>query len=297
MMKKIKKLLATNWMRVTAILLSAAILLCSLTVLASKYTDPQTYEETISSIDEKKSTVLGVSAAIAGSATLIAAIPDDSTTPLAEEMMDLSSYLALVVCILVLEKSLLTVLGAISCYILIPSACLLTIGAILWKSTSLRNWAIKILIFAIALIAIIPISMQLSDYIYEINEVSYEIEADKLTESIEPVEGAEVEEELPWYSKIWNTITETVQSLTDSAIEGAKRALNKAIDMVSVFVIAYCAIPILSVLVFLWLIKFLFGLNININYEALNPRKLRNKIKSRFTSREEDSDERPMLND
>ena len=275
MNQKIKNLLSTNLKKVIAIVLAIVVLICSMTVAAKQFTDPQTYSKTVNSIDEKKATVLGVSAAIAGSATLLAAVPDDSTTPLATEMMDLSSYLAAVVCVLVLEKSLLTVLGATSCYLLIPITCLLTIGFIIKRAKSLLIWAIKIGIFALALLLIIPISMQLSDYIYEINQVTLEPEIDEV------IEFTETEEAVPWYTKIWNTITETVQNAADSAVEGGKRALNKFIDAVSVFVIAYCAIPILTVLVFLWLIKFLFGLNININYEALNPKNIKQRIKAK----------------
>ena len=121
-MKKLKPFILENWKRVVAFVLILIVMGCSVTVLGKAFTNPQTYSKTIQSIDEKKITVLGVSAAIAGSSTLLTSLPGDATTPVANELMDLSSYLLIVVCILVLEKSLLTVFGAVSCYVLLPIA-------------------------------------------------------------------------------------------------------------------------------------------------------------------------------
>lgn len=272
-MSKIKPFLMDHWKRFAALALVLVFLVCSMTFLAKLFTNPQTYQATIRSIDEKKMTVLGVSAAIAGSATLLASVPDDATTPLAEELMDLSSYLVAVVCVLVLEKSLLTVFGAISCYVLFPIACILAIVYILKKKPSFMSWAIKITVLALAMLTIIPSAMKLSDYIYEVNQVSIEEEREPLVESTE----TKSEENLPWYKQLWNTVTEAVQNTVESAVDRGKEVLNKFIDAVSVFVIAYCAIPIVIVFLFLWLLKFLFGLSININLETFNPKQLRKK--------------------
>ncbi|MBE6892368.1 MAG: hypothetical protein E7481_10230 [Ruminococcaceae bacterium] len=281
-MMKLKQFVETYLKKIIASILVIAILLCSITLLGKIFTDPQTYNKTVQSIDEKKATVLGVSAAIAGTATILAAVPDDSTTPLAQEMMDLSTYLALVVCILVLEKSLLTVLGATSCYILLPISCLLTLGFIIKKNHALLSWAIKICIFAIALLILVPGSMKLSDYIYEINQTTEEAVSEEIVQSTEP------EEEIAWYLKLWNTVTETIKNTAEAAIESGQEALNRFIDSVSVFVIAYCAIPILTVLLFLGLVKYLFGLNITINYKALSPEKLREKRKKLMPKNKEE---------
>ena len=161
--KHLQKLL---WPKLIIFALVLVLLVCSITVMAKEFTDPHTYEKTIQSIDEKKVTVLGVSAAISGSATILAAVPDDSTTPLANELMDLSSYLAIVVCILVLEKSLLTVFGAVVCYVLIPMVCILIFIFLINNKKIILAWAIKLTILALAVLFLIPISMKLSDYIY-----------------------------------------------------------------------------------------------------------------------------------
>lgn len=226
------------------------------------FTDPQNYKKTIESIDEKKVTVLGVSAAVAGSATLLAAIPDDSTTPLANEMMDLSSYLTAVVCVLVLEKSLLTVFGFLACCVIAPISGVFLIMYTWRQNQNNLFLAIKLFIMSLAVLFLIPGSMLLSDYIYEVNQVSFEQE---VTEIVESSEVEEHQEEIPWYQRLWGTVTDAVNNTVNSAVESGKKALNKFIDAVSVFVIAYCAIPIFIIILFLWLFKILFGLQINVD--------------------------------
>ena len=249
-----------NWWRILSIIALLAFGICSVSVFANYTTNPQSYKNTIQSIDEKKVTVLGVSAAIAGSATLLAAIPDDSTTPLAEEMMDLSSYLVIVVCILVLEKSLLTVFGAVSCYALIPLACALFIACLIKYKRTFMAWGVKISILALALLFLVPGAMKLSDYIYEVNQVTIEQEVEEIVNDT----NAEAEEDLPWYKKLWNGVSNAVESTVDKALDSGKKALNQFIDAVSVFIIAYCAVPIVIVLLFFWLAKYLFNLNVHV---------------------------------
>ena len=255
-MKKFKLSKTIIWKTIAGVLV-VVIGIVSLTVAADKYTDPQTYSRTIQSIDEKKATVLGVSAAIAGSATLLAAIPDDSTTPLAEELMDFSSYLVVVVCALVLEKSLLTMFGFLTFKIFVPLACVLGLIYIISLRKDFLAWALKFLAFALALVLIVPTAMRISDYIYETNQ--FEV----VVEEMAPIEEEPVvEEDVPWYKKLWNKVEETVKAGVNQALESGKKALNEFIDAVSLFVIAYCAIPILIILLFVWLVKVLFGIKV-----------------------------------
>ncbi len=50
--------LFVHWKRVLAFSLVLVLMFCSMTILANTFTDPQTYSDTIESIDEKKVTVL-----------------------------------------------------------------------------------------------------------------------------------------------------------------------------------------------------------------------------------------------
>ena len=270
-----KKFFIRHWKKALAIVLVLAFLLCSVTVLAKTFTDPETYKGTIQSIDEKKVTVLGVSAAIAGSATLLAAVKDDTTTPVAEKLMDLTTYLLAVVCVLVLEKSLLTVFGAVACYLLIPIACVLAMVFVINRKKSLIAWATKIIVLALAFLLIVPSAMKMSDYIYEVNQVKIEEEAQTI---VEPEQSDEKEEKVPWYKKLWNEAEKAVKETAEKALEKGKQMLYEFTDEVALFVIAYCVIPIFVVFLFLWLFKILFNINLEKGVEKLNFKKHSDKV-------------------
>ena len=284
-MERIKLFFAENRIRIIAFVLILVLMVCSATIFGKIFTNPQTYSDTIQSIDEKKVTVLSVSAAIAGSSTLLASVPDDATTPLANELMDLSTYLLLVVCILVLEKSLLTVFGAVSCYVLFPVACVFGLAYIVQKKQVLISWAIKLVVLALALLTIVPAAMKISDYIYDVNQIKIEQKVENAIQPTEPETSTPQQEDTrPWWQKLWDNVTDAVEDVADTistaaqeAIQKGKEALNNFTDAVAVFVIAYCAIPIFVIFLFLWLLKILFGININITPNKLNLKRLSGK--------------------
>ena len=285
-MDKIKRFFISNWMRIVAFTLILIFMLGSMTVMAKKFTDPQTYSKTIQSIDEKKLTVLGVSASLAGISTALSSVPGDAASPLAEELMDLSSCLVLVICVLVLEKSLLTVFGSASCYVLFPIACIFALVFLFKRKQIFAAWAIKFAVLGLALLTIVPAAMRISDYIYEVNQVTIEQNVDFDTEDTTAETDANPDEDLPWYNKLWNSVTGAVKDAADAitdmgekAIEEGKKALSNFTDAVTVFIIAYCAIPVFVVFLFLWLLKILFGINVEIDYSKFSRKKLKEKKK------------------
>lgn len=240
--------------KVLCIILLITIALLSAFVISKPATSPESYSKTISSIDEKKATVMGISATAAAAATALALIPDDATTPIANQIMEISSYLFIVVCVLVLEKSLITVFGFISCNILIPLACgLLGIYTFL-KKESLKIIAIKFIVFALLLVHVIPISFKLGDLIYEANKTTIEQVAEESDTSNTTAEKS------PW----WKNIFKKAKEFTSELMEKAKQTLNKFIDAIAIFIIAYCTIPVLVIFFMLWFFKVLFGITINV---------------------------------
>ena len=71
----------------------------------SKYASaPEHHKKTIASLDDKKETVLELTAATTATSALITLIPGDTATPIAEKMADLSTYLLVVLCAIFLDK-------------------------------------------------------------------------------------------------------------------------------------------------------------------------------------------------
>src|SRR5699024_3694167 len=65
---------------------------------------PEFHAGSLASLDEKKVTVMGLTAASAAASVAISAVPGDATTPIANQVSELSSYLLLVTGVILLEK-------------------------------------------------------------------------------------------------------------------------------------------------------------------------------------------------
>lgn len=242
--------------KILIVIICLVVALFSIFVVAEHATNPESYKQTIQSIDEKKATVMGVTATAAAVSTGLAAIPGDATTPIANQIMDISSYLLIVVCALVLEKSLLTVLGFLSFKILIPVACVLFAISIFIQRSWLKVLGMKFAVFALVIATIIPFSLKISDMIYETNETM----VTELTEQTKEIEESSEEEKED--KKWWETLTDKIEEGASAASEKAKEILNSFIDTIALFIIAYCAIPVVVFLVVIWFVKFLFNITI-----------------------------------
>ena len=73
------------------------IALTSIFAISPVASSAKFHAKTIKSLDDKKVTVMKITAGAAGTATVLAAIPSDATTPLANQILKLSSYLLIVI--------------------------------------------------------------------------------------------------------------------------------------------------------------------------------------------------------
>ena len=284
--------------RIVAAALLVVFALLSFGVLAKPATDPQTYAHTIQAIDEKKSTVMALTATAAAASTGLAAIPGDVTTPIANQIMEISEYLFIVVCFLVLEKSLLTVMGFLGCKILLPLACVMLAVCLFWRKPNLKILALKLAVFAALIVAIIPVSVRISDMIYEVNKVTVEELNLQYQETVPVEESVPVEETVPetvpeedqgWFGNLVSGFSDKVEEVTEkvgevaenvtdkvgqavgNTAEEARALLNRFVDAIALFVITYCAIPVIVVLVMVWFVKFLFQVQIPVPQTIQKP--------------------------
>lgn len=296
---KLNEWLSKKWVRKTiAVVLLFTAAMLSIFVLGSLATNPATYAATIEAIDERKATVMGVTATAVTASTALAAVPGDVTTPIASQILEISEYLFLVVCILVLEKSMLTVMGYLAFKILIPIACGLLAAEVLVGREGLKNVALKIVVFALVIATIIPASMKISNFIYEMNSTEIEqmtMELDQISggaaqeETADPQTESQQQEEAQEEKKglvagikdlfssgsesneteqeqtgWWESIKKGITGAAADAKELAKEMLNSFIDAIALFVIVYCAVPIVVVLLMVWFVNTLFGMNLRL---------------------------------
>lgn len=246
------KFVTTKKEKIIRVAVLLIVAMCSIFIISKIATNPENYRTTIQSIDDKKTTVMGVTAGAAATSTLLAAVPGDATTPIANQIMQISSYLMIVVCVLVLEKSLLPVMGYLSFNILIPVACGLLGIHTFYKKEILKSVAVKITAFALVMVAIVPLSLKIGDMICAVNSSVIEQSID----NIDTTEEASLDDEsASWLDNALKRITNGVSDASGYA----KQKLSQFIDVIAIFIIAYCVIPIIVVIIFVWLFKFLFG--------------------------------------
>ena len=122
---------------------------------------------------------------------------------------------------------------------------------------------LKFALFALALYFVIPASIKVSDIIYDTYQVSINttIEmAEQLAEDTEELAEAQEEEDEGVLAGLWNRITETTDNLT----EQAAKTLNRFVETLAVMIVTSCIIPLLVLFFFLWIIRMVTGIEINV---------------------------------
>ena len=137
----------------------------SFTVVGKYAAAPESHHATITSLDEKKNTVLELTMAATATSAVITLLPGDIGTPIAEKVADLSGYLLIVLCAIFLEKYLVTITGYAAFKIFIPAACMLFAADLLICNRSINRLARKLLVFGICIFLVVPSSVKISDLI------------------------------------------------------------------------------------------------------------------------------------
>ena len=192
-----------NWKRAAWALLPLIVAAISFFVVA-KYTSSTEFNaRIIASLDEKKTTVMELTAASTAASAAITLIPGDVGTPIADKLADLSGYFLIVLCAIYLEKYLVTIMGYAAFKILIPVACLFFSAYILFHREGCRVLAQKFLLFGLAVYLVIPASVKVSDMIEatyassiestlkNAKQTTEEIQAETAEGTGEEVEGAQ----------------------------------------------------------------------------------------------------------
>ena len=264
-------------------LIPIVIALLSFFVIARFTSSTEFNAKTIQSLDDKKTTVMELAAASTVASAAITLIPGDVGTPIANKLADLSSYFLIVLCAIYLEKYLVTITGYAAFKILVPIACVFFSGYLLWRKEILRVVAQKFLLFGLAVYLVIPASVKVADMIETTYASSIEstIEtAKQTTDEIESETGesGQVDDKSSneksqsdsdsdskenaggFFSGLFNKVQEGVSTATANV----ENVLNNFIEALAILLVTSCLIPILVLIFFVWLVKMLLGLNIDI---------------------------------
>ena len=264
-----------------------AIAVVSFFPIAERYTSPERYTDYVVSIDEKTETVLKLMAVSTVTSAGITAIPGDTATPIAEKLADFSEYFLLILCMLYAEKYLLTIIPYGVFKGLVPLACALFGVGLVWNGQVMRRQGCKLLLSALALLLVIPLSVRISDMIYNTYQDSIDstiASAEALTEETEELAAAQ---DANMLDRILNRLSETTGGMVDKA----STVLNRFVETLAVMIVTSCLIPILVLLCFLWIVKQLTG----VDFRDFSPRRDGRGPERKDGQRSEDQEQRVSI--
>ncbi|MBR6616027.1 MAG: hypothetical protein IKK95_08740 [Lachnospiraceae bacterium] len=259
------RLYERGWRPWLAIAILAVVAMVSFFRVADYAASPETHRETIEALDEKKATVMKLTGAATGVSVAITMIPGDAATPIAEKLADLSTIFLLVFSAIYLEKYLVTITGYAAFKVLIPLACGAGIVAVLLRSHVAKQLAVKLAVFGLSIVLVIPASVGISNLIEDTYHSSIQNTIDLALETTEEIEedtelNAAKEEEKKGniFSELLSTVTETVSIATDKV----ENVLNHYLEALAVLLVTTCVIPVLVLFFFVWLVKIILGIDI-----------------------------------
>lgn len=267
-----KRIKENHIFRIVMIVLCIVIALVSNIVLSKNYSSPEytVNKKTITYLDEKKTTALELCAGATALSAAITLIPGDTGTPIAEKLTDLSGYFLIVVSAIYLEKYLLTILGALTFRWLIPAAMIAIALYFGIRRDFFWKLGVKILIFGLAVYAVIPVSVHVSQLIYNTYQESIDTtlaETENLISQTEENAKSSTESDQNsgdegFFAGLVDKAKDTIEQAKDTAsiaTEQFKYMLNKFIDGLAVLIVTTCLIPILVMVFFVWIVKMILG--------------------------------------
>ena len=250
----------------------AAVALVSLIVFANIASNPETYTGIIGTLDEKKGNVMVLATTTTAASAAISALPNDMGTPIADKLVDFSSYFMVILAVIYLEKFLLTTLGFLGFGILIPVACVLFAVAVLLRRgtltrVNLQRLGTKLAAFGLALALVVPVSVWLTDNVdatFDESLAAASAAAQEATEQLEENTQEQTQEDQGLLGGIANAVQEGWNGLTQGAqqaLDSLGQQLNTMIDTLAVMIVTSCLIPLLVLILFLQLVKIITGLD------------------------------------
>lgn len=257
-------------------ILWAAVLLAMALVsffgLGAVATSPETYEKTMESLDQKKNDVLALTASAAAASTAVSFLPGDAGSSIADKLADLTTGLAIILCIIYLEKYMLTVLGYAAFKIIIPIALAMIAVTVFAANYKMRQMAVKLIVFALIITFVVPVGETVSGIIQSTYQETMDktiADARKSVEEMEEGNEKAAKEEEGFFAGIISKVTDAVTGFVTSQLEKAKNTMSNLIEATAVMVVTSCIIPVLVLLFAFWVLKMLFGIDIPINTAAL----------------------------
>lgn len=249
--------------KLTKILFAIFIMVFSITVLTQKIPESKYVLNSIDQLEETQGTIMAFSGTTIATSLAISALPDDFATPLAGTVSNLNTYFIFMFAVIFIEKLMVVEGIQISLSYIIPAACILYMIFVLTTKEVFKNFAVKLLILGISLIVVIPFSTHFTetvcdDYLEYVDETIAEADAGaaKINEVM-----ASSNEDATFFDKLSNAFKTAIKSVSD-LLTYFRNIVKKCVNAVAIMLVTTFALPLLILMLFRWLLKELFSLNI-----------------------------------
>ena len=232
-----------KWTAVVLLLLLAAI---SFVKIAPWAADPSNHVHSIAQTEDKITTVMTLSGGAAATSATLSLLPGDMCTPIAEQLAELAKYFLLILSALYLEKYMISISGYIAFSVMVPLACLILCGRIIFGKKNWSEIAGKIALVGLIIFIIVPASVKLSDMVYQ-------TQAEKVNETVEEYNNLEIEGDSD--SGILGEFT----TITNSTIDKVTNFLGSLLEALAVMIVTACIIPLLVFVFLVWMVKTFFS--------------------------------------
>lgn len=249
--------------KIIKIFLPVIIALILIFVISPAIASPQFHASTIEYLDGKGETVMEFAAVTASVSAGLSAIPGDAATPIADQLAQMSVYFLIVMCALYLEKYLIVITGCLSFKFLMPAACILLSVYFFTDKQKIKQLAVKLFVFSLAIFIAVPVSVKASKMIEETYRITNEQFLSAQDNVSEEAAAPEEEKDEGRFSAITGFFSDSMQSASDGAsqaLENARNYMGNTVEFIAVTIVTSCLIPICVFMFFIWISKSVIGM-------------------------------------
>ena len=235
-----------------AVFTALLVFMIILSLVISPYvSDPAFHSSTLKVIQDNKAEATALAGLVTVASVAVTTLPDDTASPLASELSDLSTPLLLVVCVLYFEQFMLTSLEYLVFSILVPAGLALLIAAVWTERRSFSILATKILLIALVCAFVIPLSAGLTSMIEHTFSETINATFSQVDQIKKAFSGLTGNEDGASILSFFTGLASGIMSIIDYIMN----MLSLLIDAVAILLITSVVIPILTALLFIWCIK------------------------------------------
>lgn len=271
-----------------AILLLLALIVGAEIPLLHQFTGEDSFQKTTAMLETQEGRLVKMTLGAVAASTAVAMAPGDWTSPVANELADMTSVFSMALGAVLLEKFLLTKLCWLSLRIIIPVGLALMALYFASRRGGFLQAGIKVALFGLVLMLVIPAGAKVSsdlEFMYQdkldaalsIHDEVVDAQAEETlsTEEAQAALESESQKTMSWkdalgfFTSIPETVTGAIRDLPDTMTAGLGELKAQAQEWIQTFMmglavilISTIVIPIGILLLGLWTVRTITGLPI-----------------------------------